>query len=925
MADNYYTYNPIDLSTDAIRLLRLLRGSGADPIKCEVFEALLHQIEGVPYEALSYTWGDADSELFEIEIDGKKAMVRRNLYSALGGLRQCDQERVIWIDAICIDQGNHRERGHQVGQMREIYQMAEQVIVWLGECTDDIELLMHMMNKLDQRAVKRPDYRRRSLEVWEKEWPDLLRNPWFQRVWILQEVFNAKKAIIQCGRMTVPSRAFVVMPTLMEIDTSRHVQAVLDIMPGCLRIRENSWWHKRPDLAELLKRFPESEASDPRDKIYALLGISSPSDASPSHVLRPNYELSLQQTIRYTVWYLIGGPQLSETPPELPNWGFNQLHVLLNLDQLPQAILEWALIHDFESIATLVVSMSEINIDSVLPGLGSSPIMFLAKDKQKTHHFMSIIQCILSRSGAQIKEDSSEDRPSIALNLAVRSGNIIMAKMLLNRRYINPNLKVASYGMYETPLKFVWRQYIDRPDDETSGSLLKLLLSHHKIRPFQFVDPEDGDETVLLSPLYMAAKVGFRDVAERLLLRGDHIDGDSETIGESAFDAALREGHMDVVSLLLDWGRSLEMLEPWLFTASSRGHVDVVRALIDRGVNIQVKYRNDYEYRGYVKDAVGGETPLYAASAHGHTDVMGVLIDRGANVEATNGNRGVTALYGASQTGQLKAVWLLLDRGSKINTLPAAYTTEGKLTALYLTAREGHRGIKLLGVDGQVPTDKGEVLWIAAASGRTELVRALLVEMAPGPAELEHRDTDSNATPLWVASKAGHGDIVRLLLNAGADASTRAIHVYRGFWRHKWIRARIHADAQTTLSALWVACYNMHTEIARMLIQAGADVNESLGDGMSILCFCCSWGGYEIVPMLLEAGADVDSKDDKGRTALLLAAEEGLVTVVNQLIAKGATLTANEGWPPRCEGDSGRTVQQIIEAIAIGKARHAHH
>ena len=110
MDNSKYTYSPIDLSTDAIRLLRLSSGSDGEPIHCDLFQTFLssNQADGVPYEALSYTWGDVDSELYEISVCGKKAMVRENLYLALNSLRQPKQEKILWIDAICIDQDNPR-------------------------------------------------------------------------------------------------------------------------------------------------------------------------------------------------------------------------------------------------------------------------------------------------------------------------------------------------------------------------------------------------------------------------------------------------------------------------------------------------------------------------------------------------------------------------------------------------------------------------------------------------------------------------------------------------------------------------------------------------------------------------------------------------------------------------------------------------
>lgn len=98
-----YKYTRIDLATDAIRLVRLLRGEQSQPIECEIFETYLHQVEGVPYEALSYVWGTKESD-DAIWLNGHQFELTENLYEALIHLRRPDEDRVLWIDAICIDQ-----------------------------------------------------------------------------------------------------------------------------------------------------------------------------------------------------------------------------------------------------------------------------------------------------------------------------------------------------------------------------------------------------------------------------------------------------------------------------------------------------------------------------------------------------------------------------------------------------------------------------------------------------------------------------------------------------------------------------------------------------------------------------------------------------------------------------------------------------
>lgn len=104
--DRIYKYNRIDLAKDAIRLIRLLRGYQGEPIECEIFETYLHQVEGVPYEALSYVWGTGQSEDW-IWVDGCRFRVTENLYEVLVHLRRPGEDRVLWIDAICINQSHN--------------------------------------------------------------------------------------------------------------------------------------------------------------------------------------------------------------------------------------------------------------------------------------------------------------------------------------------------------------------------------------------------------------------------------------------------------------------------------------------------------------------------------------------------------------------------------------------------------------------------------------------------------------------------------------------------------------------------------------------------------------------------------------------------------------------------------------------------
>jgi hypothetical protein len=126
---SYGLYEPLTVEPSDIRLLILLRGAQQDPIQCRLEHVSL--INDPDYEALSYTWGDA-SVTQPIQVNGGLRQVTRNLVSALHHLRHEDRDRHLWVDAVCINQSNTTERGQQVSIMGQIYSMAKNVVVWLG-------------------------------------------------------------------------------------------------------------------------------------------------------------------------------------------------------------------------------------------------------------------------------------------------------------------------------------------------------------------------------------------------------------------------------------------------------------------------------------------------------------------------------------------------------------------------------------------------------------------------------------------------------------------------------------------------------------------------------------------------------------------------------------------------------------------------
>jgi len=132
-AGNAFKYSAINPRHE-IRILILEPGTERDKIKCNLVHASLTDR---PYEALSYEWGFQQEGEPEIILDGFSRRVRNNLFNALRQIRPEDGARHLWTDALCINEADGEEKGHQVQLMGEIYRNASAVLVWHGLQDDD--------------------------------------------------------------------------------------------------------------------------------------------------------------------------------------------------------------------------------------------------------------------------------------------------------------------------------------------------------------------------------------------------------------------------------------------------------------------------------------------------------------------------------------------------------------------------------------------------------------------------------------------------------------------------------------------------------------------------------------------------------------------------------------------------------------------
>jgi hypothetical protein len=222
-----YVYRALQTAPNTTRLLQILPGVQGTDIHCLVFDYTLPQDRASgPYEALSYVWGDI-TETRQIFIRDASPTephqetlahlnVTMNLYAALQRLRDLFIPRLIWIDAVCINQEWMEERAAQVLFMAKIYLHASRVIVWLGEEADDSS---RALAGLEQAAMKirRSDWSNDYHSIFDSESAPtslqkqakhsetlvqrsietLLKRPWFHRVWVSCSIASRLKSPAQ--------------------------------------------------------------------------------------------------------------------------------------------------------------------------------------------------------------------------------------------------------------------------------------------------------------------------------------------------------------------------------------------------------------------------------------------------------------------------------------------------------------------------------------------------------------------------------------------------------------------------------------------------------------------------------------------------------------------------------------------------------
>jgi hypothetical protein len=303
-----FGYPPLDSSTSQIRLIHLdpcTTGTNSpDTITCSLHVASLDD-RRCKYEALSYEWGDTTTMTRPIFLNGTTFLVGQNLWSALWHLRDETEERIFWIDAICINQKDGNERNHQVQQMGRIYERAHCVVAWLGdemENRDGSKGLARFFQDLEfhDNISMIPDYGQ-GVPPYLKDNGNyqLIREAlrhlcfdvtYWKRLWILQELILASDIVVQAGRLKFRwygfEKLFDRSYRTIDIDSapswyqSLYTQArdsATSSRPSLIhqqRVTRRSVKDEPPHLLSIAFEFSSAQCQDIRDKIFGLHSLT---------------------------------------------------------------------------------------------------------------------------------------------------------------------------------------------------------------------------------------------------------------------------------------------------------------------------------------------------------------------------------------------------------------------------------------------------------------------------------------------------------------------------------------------------------------------------------------------------------------------------------------------------------------------------
>ena len=314
-----------------VRILHLIPGHEPSPIRCTLHERLLVDVAG-RYDAVSYVWrpDNVSKDTRLIYVDQKQFNVHENLYQFLRHLRSKHKSHCLWIDAICINQNSTEEKNHQVQQMARIYKRCHETIVWLGSGNRYVDALSqwYPLNDRVGTFLSRSSWREEAGQdnlyldmllqqpgfvgtstylsrirqgplgsstyfVLKKGLESILDNPYWSRLWIVQEIIISRSIRVQVSQAVFTFNDFVFLcaDAAEALDSATSGKTTTTFYKKVLFSKMNTLCRERSQknhqqFHDLIREYGSHNCHDDRDRVFGLLGLAK--DIS----IEVNYSLS---------------------------------------------------------------------------------------------------------------------------------------------------------------------------------------------------------------------------------------------------------------------------------------------------------------------------------------------------------------------------------------------------------------------------------------------------------------------------------------------------------------------------------------------------------------------------------------------------------------------------------------------------------
>ena len=297
-----------------------------------------------------------DIKLLDSQGRSYSIFTKSNLYNALRSLRHPKEDRRFWVDALCINRSNKAEKNKQIAMKLSIFHKATNLCFWLGEDPNSKAALSFVHRILDLTAIDKLVKDGDAIDGWVA-FVALLKNTVFSRLWLVQEVAVAKNVTLHCGLPAIHYTDLVdavAMFVSFRDDISRlflekrgkhneladrkmrMAERFIDLSTNAVRVTRSDF-QGLLSLESLVSQLSDFDASDPRDRIFSVLGIAKDVPkleevGRQEEVLRIDYDRSTLAVYQDFVIHAIKrsrsldlicrhwASSVSETETSLPTW-----------------------------------------------------------------------------------------------------------------------------------------------------------------------------------------------------------------------------------------------------------------------------------------------------------------------------------------------------------------------------------------------------------------------------------------------------------------------------------------------------------------------------------------------------------------------------------------------------------------------------